>query len=111
MLVATINHLIEIFVMSTESSSEQRPLVYFDITCGEESLGRIIFSLFDDLVPKTAENFRTSCYFYLLIDDRLSAQRTGALCTGEKGDGTSGKPLHYKGSGFHRVIKSYVYKL
>ena len=61
MLVATINHLIEIFVMSTESSSEQRPLVYFDITCGEESLGRIIFSLFDDLVPKTAENFRM-CY-------------------------------------------------
>jgi hypothetical protein len=31
--------------------------------------------------------------------------RSGALCTGEKGVGASGKPLHYEGSGFHRVIK------
>ena len=26
------------------------------------------------------------------------------LCTGEKGVGRSGKPLHFKGSTFHRVI-------
>lgn len=32
----------------------------------------------------------------------------GALCTGEKGEGQSGKPLWYQGSGFHRIIKGCV---
>lgn len=71
-------------------ASEQRNKVFFDITAGGSPKGRIIFELYNDIVPKTAENFR-------------------ALCTGEKGvSEKSGKPLHYKGSIFHRVIKDFM---
>ena len=62
--------------------------VFFDMKIGEEK-GRIVFGLFGSVVPKTAENFR-------------------ALCTGEKGDGKSGKPLHFKGNQFHRIIPGFM---
>ena len=65
------------------------PKVYFDVTVGGQSAGRITMELYADKCPKTAENFR-------------------ALCTGEKGTGKSGKPLHYKGSKFHRVISDFM---
>ncbi|KAJ3685748.1 hypothetical protein LUZ61_014912 [Rhynchospora tenuis] len=65
------------------------PKVYFDMTVGGAPAGRIVMELFADEVPRTAENFR-------------------ALCTGEKGTGRSGKPLHYKGSTFHRVIPQFM---
>lgn len=31
-----------------------------------------------------------------------------SILTGEKGIGKSGKPLHYKGSVFHRIIPSFM---
>ncbi|KAJ7595017.1 peptidyl-prolyl cis-trans isomerase [Mycena floridula] len=71
------------------SDEQQRPLVFFDMTIAGSPVGRIVFSLYADLVPKTAENFR-------------------ALCTGEKGTGVSGKLLSYEGSGFHRIIKGFM---
>ncbi len=65
------------------------PKVYFDISIGGVATGRVTLELFADAVPKTAENFR-------------------ALCTGEKGVGKKGKPLHYKGSRFHRIIPQFM---
>jgi peptidylprolyl isomerase len=63
--------------------------VFFDVTIGGAKAGRVIFGLYGKDVPKTAENFR-------------------ALCTGEMGTGKSGKPLHYKGSAFHRIIPQFM---
>lgn len=40
------------------STSTERPIVYFDITIGGQEMGKVVFSLYNDLVPKTAENFR-----------------------------------------------------
>ena len=53
--------------------------------------GRIVIELDTKNTPKTAENFR-------------------ALCTGEKGMAKSNraKPLHFKGTRFHRIIKGFM---
>ncbi|KUO11593.1 peptidylprolyl isomerase [Streptomyces sp. DSM 15324] len=56
--------------------------VYFDITINDEPAGRIVFKLYDDVVPKTARNFRE-------------------LATGQHGFG-------YAGSSFHRVIPAFM---
>jgi peptidyl-prolyl isomerase D len=34
--------------------------VFFDITIGDKPVGRVVFSLYSDVVPRTADNFRTS---------------------------------------------------
>jgi peptidyl-prolyl isomerase D len=89
------------------ATDAQRPVTYFDISIAGQPAGRVIFQLYNDLVPRTAENFRSSCPFHP-HGFPLSLFLTGALCTGEKGIGQSGKPLWYKDSGFHRVIKKYA---
>ncbi|PIA32242.1 hypothetical protein AQUCO_04500087v1, partial [Aquilegia coerulea] len=78
-----------VLIQSTEASKEVTNKVYFDVEIAGKPAGRIVIGLFGKTVPKTAENFR-------------------ALCTGEKGVGKSGKPLHFKGSKFHRIIPSFM---
>ena len=54
----------------------------FDITINDQAAGRIVFKLYDEVVPKTARNFRE-------------------LATGQNGFG-------YKGSAFHRIIPQFM---
>ncbi|MCJ1272596.1 Peptidyl-prolyl cis-trans isomerase [Puttea exsequens] len=56
--------------------------VFFELTVNNGPPATVVFDLYDNVVPKTAANFR-------------------ALCTGEKGYG-------YQGSTFHRIIPGFM---
>ena len=63
-------------------TDEENPRVFFDIALDDVEIGRIEMKLRNDIVPKTAENFRI-------------------LCTHDNDYG-------YKGSIFHRVIPGFM---
>ena len=64
----------------------QRPIVGFDIAIDGQPAGQVIFELFSDITPDTAENFRQ-------------------LCIGD----INGRPgAGYKGSKFHRIIPDFM---
>lgn len=62
------------------------PRVFLDIAVGDQPAKRLVFVLYSDVVPKTAENFKQ-------------------LCTGQHAGVTArGKRFHFKGSILHRMI-------
>lgn len=72
--------------------SKKYPHVYIDVAIGARPVGRMVFELFTDLTPRTAENFR-------------------GLCTGEYGNvglSAATKKLHYLDSKFHRIIDEFM---
>jgi len=72
------------------ASNLTNPRTFFDVEIDGKKIGRIVFQLYADATPRTAENFR-------------------ALCTGEKGlSKMTGLRLHYKGCPFHRIIKNFM---
>ncbi len=56
--------------------------VYMDVGTADQSIGRMTFELYDEVVPKTTENFRQ-------------------LCMRKAGEG-------YPGSPFHRIIPGFM---
>lgn len=63
--------------------------VFMDFTIGSKAAGRVVFELFYDITPLTAENFR-------------------GLCTGEYGQSKKGNKLHYLGNRVHRIVPDFV---
>lgn len=67
-------------------AATQNDFVFMDMTIDNESIGRLVIQLFNNIVPKTCENFRL-------------------LCTGENGrSSTTSYNLHYKNQIFHRIV-------
>jgi cyclophilin family peptidyl-prolyl cis-trans isomerase len=64
----------------------ERPFVYFDVSIGQSKVGRIVFQLFSDLAPLATENFINLCHGTVIND----------------------RPLGYKNTVFHRVIKNFI---
>ena len=60
----------------------ERSRAFFDIKIGDAPRGRIVFELFDDVVPKTCENFKTLC--------------------------TNQGPPNYKRTVFHRIVPGFI---
>jgi len=69
---------------TTSASAAKTPLanVFFNVAIASKPAGRIVFRLFDDAVPRTAQNFRE-------------------LATGQHGFG-------YTSSSFHRIIPNFM---
>mmetsp|Transcript_31382 Transcript_31382/g.47440 ORF Transcript_31382/g.47440 Transcript_31382/m.47440 type:complete len:194 (+) Transcript_31382:66-647(+) len=88
-IISTVYLFLSFFIARVVAEPAITNKVFFDVEIEGGDKGRITLGLFGDAVPKTVENFR-------------------ALCTGEKGVGKAGVPLHYKGSTFHRIIPNFM---
>ncbi|CAN0198730.1 unnamed protein product, partial [Pylaiella littoralis] len=66
----------------------KNPVVFLDVSIGGAA-ARLTFELRKDIVPRTAENFRS-------------------LCVGDRADTDDGTRLSYQGCVFHRVVKDFA---
>lgn len=66
---------------------KNNPIVFLDISIDNNTSERIFIELFNHIVPKTSENFRQ-------------------LCCGEII--RNGKPIGYKNTTIHRIVKGFV---
>ena len=68
-------------------SVPQHSIVYLDVSFDGKSVGRLVFELFDELLPRTCHNFRQ-------------------LCSGRSGvSDQTGTMLWYAGTPVHRIVR------
>ena len=63
--------------------------VFFDITIDDKPMGRIVFGLFGDDLPRTVDNFTT-------------------IAEGTSGVGKLGEDMDYWQTTFHRIIPGFM---
>lgn len=75
--------------IAPEMNRNLNPIVFFDIQVGPERVGRMVIELRQDVVPRTAENFRKLC-----VGDQLSE--------------SSQRKLTYTGTRIHKVQRLFA---
>lgn len=80
--------------LSKLKNDKRLPLVWFDIEIKKKRVGRIEMVLFTDVSPRSAENFR-----------QLVTGEAGVVPKGKEGEG---KPLHFRGAKFYRIIHKFI---
>lgn len=97
------------------------PKVFFDISIAGKPAGRLVFELFADNVPRTADNFRALCtgekgraFVPPLPTDDDVTPKSPRIGRGAKADAdpvytdANSVALHYKGCAFHRIIPGFM---
>eukprot|EP01080_Neovahlkampfia_damariscottae_P004181 gene4181-7491_t len=86
-IVGTVAALFSVLALIPKTPNYSKPTigtkVFMDIEIGTKKIGKMTFGLFDEIVPKTVENFKQ-------------------LCISQK------KRHGYKNSSFHRVMKQFM---
>lgn len=81
--MTAFSKLLFLFFLSSFFSKKERDYVFMKIRIGELEKGEMVFELFNDIVPKTAENFKQ-------------------LCLSKK------EGFGYKNCPFHRIIRGFM---
>lgn len=92
--------------MNSGNDERKNNLVFFDLAVGEDEVGKVEIELYDNIVPKTCENFRVNCVgtddskFKPYMGTIFHRVIPGFMIQGgdfENGDGTGGHSIYNNG--------------
>ena len=78
----------------------KHPRVFMEFTIGAKPAGRVVFELYNDITPITAENFRGLCTGEYSNSNTKNKSSAGQTQQRSK--------LHYLGSKIHRIVDGFV---